>query len=30
MPDMQRPFDWDETKQFFTAEAARLLAVETD
>lgn len=26
MPDLLVPFDWDETKRFFTAEAARLLA----
>lgn len=24
MPDMLIPFDWDEAKRFFTAEAARL------
>ena len=29
MPDMRIPFDWDEAKRFFTAEAARLLAIET-
>ena len=29
MPDMQIPFDWDEAKRFFTAEAARLLAAAT-
>jgi len=26
MPDMLLPFDWDEAKRFFTAEATRLLA----
>ena len=26
MPDMLVPFDWDEAKRFFTAEATRLLA----
>ena len=30
MPDMRMPFDWNEAKQFFTAEATRLLAAETD
>ena len=30
MPDMRIPFDWNEAKQFFTAEATRLLAAETD
>jgi Nucleotidyl transferase AbiEii toxin, Type IV TA system len=29
MPDMRMPFDWNETKHFFTAEATRLLAEET-
>jgi hypothetical protein len=29
MPDMLVPFDWDEAKRFFTAEAERLLAAET-
>lgn len=29
MPDMRIPFDWDEAKRFFTAEATRLLAAET-
>jgi hypothetical protein len=29
MPDMLLPFDWDEAKRFFTAEATRLLATET-
>lgn len=29
MPDTRIPFDWDETKRFFTAEATRLLAAET-
>ena len=29
MPDMLVPFDWDEAKRFFTAEATRLLATET-
>ena len=29
MPDMRIPFDWDEAKRFFTAEATRLLAIET-
>jgi len=29
MPDMLVPFDWDEAKRFFTAEATRLLAEET-
>jgi len=28
MPDMLVPFDWDEAKRFFTAEAERLLAAE--
>lgn len=28
MPDMLVPFDWDEAKRFFTAEATRLLAAE--
>jgi hypothetical protein len=28
MPDMLVPFDWDETKEFFTTEATRLLASE--
>jgi hypothetical protein len=30
MPDMRMPFDWNEAKRFFTAEATRLLAAETD
>jgi hypothetical protein len=25
MPDMLVPFDWDEARRFFSAEAARLL-----
>ncbi len=29
MPDMLIPFDWDEAKRFFTAEATRLLAAGT-
>jgi len=29
MPDMLVPFDWDEATRFFTAEATRLLAAET-
>jgi hypothetical protein len=29
MPDLLVPFDWDEAKRYFTAEAARLLAAET-
>ena len=29
MPDMLVPFDWEEAKRFFTAEATRLLAAET-
>ena len=29
MPDMQFPFDWDEAKRFFTADATRLLAAAT-
>lgn len=29
IPDMRIPFDWDEAKQFFTAEATRLLLAET-
>ncbi len=29
MPDMLVPFDWDEARRFFTAEARRLLAAET-
>jgi hypothetical protein len=29
MPDMLVPFDWEEAKRYFTAEAARLLAAET-
>jgi hypothetical protein len=29
MPDMLIPFDWEETKRFFTAEATRLLAAGT-
>jgi hypothetical protein len=29
MPDLLRPFDWEETKGFFGAEAARLLATLT-
>jgi hypothetical protein len=29
MPDMLLPFDWDEAKRFFTAEATRLLASGT-
>lgn len=30
MPDMHVPFDWNEAKEFFTAEATRLLAAATD
>ena len=29
MPDMLLPFDWEEAKRFFTAEATRLLAAGT-
>jgi len=29
MPDMRVPFDWDEARRFFTAEAARLLEAGT-
>lgn len=29
MPDMLVPFDWDEAKRFFTAEATRMLAAGT-
>jgi hypothetical protein len=28
MPDMLIPFDWSETKDFFTTESKRLLAAE--
>jgi hypothetical protein len=29
MPDILLPFDWEEAKRFFTAEATRLLAAGT-
>jgi hypothetical protein len=29
MPEMLVPFDWQETRRFFAAEAARLLAAES-